>query len=119
MYSVFYLKRNPNYTHEPLHETNGNIKFLQPHRVVTADALLQIGTTVILAAKSLDEHMPQTNTSCLPKLFYQPMHRCPIPYFLVRIRIAKCSTNSVKRFVRKMFKNIYHVRTCTAFAQLV
>jgi hypothetical protein len=43
-------------------ETNGNIEFLQPYPVVAADALLEIGTVVISAVSSLDEHLSQTNT---------------------------------------------------------
>jgi hypothetical protein len=66
---VFNLKRNP--THELLRaqndETNGNIEFLQPYPIVAADALLEIGTAVISAVLSLDEHLSQTNTSCVPK----------------------------------------------------
>jgi hypothetical protein len=30
-------------------ETTGNIEFLQPHHVVAADALLEIGTAIISA----------------------------------------------------------------------
>jgi hypothetical protein len=89
-------------THEPRHsrndETNGNIEFLQPYPVVAADALLEIGTAVISAGLSLDEHLSQTNTSYVPKFCYQSVYCCLIRYFLVRIRIAKCFTNSSKRF---------------------
>jgi hypothetical protein len=79
---VFHLKLSPNYyTRTPSaqnHETNGNIEFLQPYPVVTADVLLEIGTAVISAVVSL----------------------------LVNIRIAKCFTNSSKRFRCKvMFEN--------------
>jgi hypothetical protein len=36
---------------------------LQPYPVVAADALLEIGTDVISAVLSLDEHLSQINTS--------------------------------------------------------
>jgi hypothetical protein len=39
-----------------------------------------------------------TNTSCVPKFCYQSVYCCLIRYFLVRIRIAKCFTNSTRRF---------------------
>jgi hypothetical protein len=38
------------------------------------------------------------NTSCVLKFCYQSVYCCLIRYFLVRIRIAKCFTNSSKRF---------------------
>jgi hypothetical protein len=38
------------------------------------------------------------NTSCIPKCCYQSVCCCFIRYFRVRIRIAKCFTNSSKRF---------------------
>jgi hypothetical protein len=79
-------------------ETNGNIEFLQKYPVVAANALLEIGTAVISAVLSLDEHLSQINTSCVPKCCYQSMYCCLIRYFLVRIRIAKCFTNSSKLF---------------------
>jgi hypothetical protein len=89
-------------TYEPLHakndETNVSIEFLQPYSVVAADALLDIGTAVISAVLSLDEHSSQRNTSCVPKFCYLPVYYHLIPYFLVRIRIAKCFNNSSKRF---------------------
>jgi hypothetical protein len=63
---MFHLNRNPS-THEHLHaqndETNGNIEFLKPYPVVAADALLQIGTAVISAVLSLDEHLSQANNN--------------------------------------------------------
>jgi hypothetical protein len=82
---------------------------------------------VISAVLSLDEHLSQTNTSCVPKCCYQSVYCCLIRYFFVRMRIAKCFTNSSKRFrCEVMFDNehtfcswIHHVRICTAFAQLV
>jgi hypothetical protein len=117
-------------THEPLHarndETSGSIEFLQPYPVVAADALFEIGTAVISAILSLDEHLSHTNTSCVPKFRYQSVYCCLIRYFNVRIRIAKCFTSSSKRFrCEVMFENehtfhswIRHVCTCTTFAQL-
>jgi hypothetical protein len=65
----------------------GSIEFLQPYPVVVADALREIGTAVISAVLSLDEHLSQTNTSCVPKFCYQSVH-CLTRYFLVRIRIV-------------------------------
>jgi hypothetical protein len=97
-----YLKRNPNYYTWTLHaqndETNHNIEFLQPCPGVAADALLEIGSAVISAVVSLDEHLSQTDTSCVPKCCYQSMYCCLIRYFLTRKHIAKCFTNSSKRF---------------------
>jgi hypothetical protein len=52
-------------------ETSGNTEFLQPYLIAAADALLEIGTAMIPAVLSLDEHFPQTNTSCIPKCCYQ------------------------------------------------
>jgi hypothetical protein len=52
-------------------ETNDSIKFLLPHPIVAADALLAIGTAVISAVLSLDEHLSQTDTSCVDKFCYQ------------------------------------------------
>jgi hypothetical protein len=75
--------------------------------IVAADALLEIGTTVISAVLSLDEHLSQTNTSCVPKFCYQSVY-CLIRYFLVRIRIAKCSTNSSKLFRKFPLRNFLH-----------
>jgi hypothetical protein len=107
-------------------KTTKQIALLQPYPVVTADALLEIGTAVISAVLSLDEHLSQTNTSCVPKFCYQSVYCCFIRHFLVRIRIAKCFTNSSKRFrCEVMLENEHtfclwkhHVRTCTAFEQL-
>jgi hypothetical protein len=59
-------------THEQLHaqndETNANIEFLHQYPVVAVDALLDIGTVVVLAGLWLDEQLSQTNASCVPKL---------------------------------------------------
>jgi hypothetical protein len=70
---------------------------LQPYPVVAADALLEIGAAVISAVLALDEHLSQTNTSCVSEICYQSIC-CRIRYFLVRIRIAECFTNSRIRF---------------------
>jgi hypothetical protein len=78
-------------------ETNGSIEFLHPYPVIVADALLEIGTAVVSAVSSLDEHLSETNISCVPKFWNQSVY-CLIRYFLVRIRIAKCFTNRSKRF---------------------
>jgi hypothetical protein len=52
-------------------ETSSNIEFSQPYPVVAAaDALLEIGTAVISAVLSLDEHLSQTNTSRVLKFCY-------------------------------------------------
>jgi hypothetical protein len=76
---MFHLKRKPLVTtHEHLHaqnnKTNSSIEFLQSYPVVEADALLEIGTAVISAVLSLDEHLSQTNTSCVPKFCYQSVY---------------------------------------------
>jgi hypothetical protein len=92
-------------THEPLHtqndETSGYIDLLQLYPVVAADALLEIGTAVISAIFSLDEHLLQTNTSCVPKYCYQSLFCCLIRYFLVRTSIAKCFTTPSNDFEAK------------------
>jgi hypothetical protein len=45
---------------------------LQPYPVVAADALLEIGTAVIPAVLSLDEHLSHTNKHFLcPEIRYQ------------------------------------------------
>jgi hypothetical protein len=51
-------------------ETSGNTEFLQTYPVVTVDALHEIGTAVISAFPSLDEHLSQTDTYCVPKFCY-------------------------------------------------
>jgi hypothetical protein len=55
------------HTHESLQvqndKVNGSIEFLQPYAVVAADAMLEIGATVISVVLSLDEHLSETNTS--------------------------------------------------------
>jgi hypothetical protein len=84
------------------YETNRNIELLQLYPVAAANALLEIGTAVI----SLDEHLSQTDTSCVPKFCFQSVYCCLVRYCLVRIRIAKCFTNSSKRFrCEVMFEN--------------
>jgi hypothetical protein len=45
-------------------ETKRNTEFLQPHPVAAVEALLEIGTMAVL---SLDEHLSQTNTPCVPE----------------------------------------------------
>jgi hypothetical protein len=120
---VFHIKRNTNYyTWTPSLTIRRN---QWKYWILAADALLEIGTAVILSVSSLDEHLSQTNTSCLPRFCYQSVHWRITRYFLVRIRIAKSFTNSSKRFRCKvMFDNehkicswIHHVRICTAFEQ--
>jgi hypothetical protein len=56
---------------KPLHaQKHGRIEFLQPNPAVAANALLQIGATVISALLSLVEHMSQTDTCCFPKCYH-------------------------------------------------
>jgi hypothetical protein len=71
---VFHFKSNPEILHSQHDEANGNIEFLQPFPVVASDALIEIGTAVISAVLSLDEHLSQTNTSCVPKFCYQSVY---------------------------------------------
>jgi hypothetical protein len=78
-----------------------NIKFLKPYPVVAADALLEIDTAVISAVLSLDEHLSQTNTSCVPKLCYQSVYCCLIRYFLFRMRHEHQQTVSMRSNVRE------------------
>jgi hypothetical protein len=54
--------------------------------------------TIISDVLSLDEHLSQTNTSCILQFCYQIVYRCLIRYFLVRIGTAKCFTKISKRF---------------------
>jgi hypothetical protein len=78
---------------------------LQPYHVAAANELLEIDTFVISAALPIDKYVPQTNTSCVPKFCYQSIY-CVIWYLLVRIYIAKCFTNTKKRFLFEiMFEN--------------
>jgi hypothetical protein len=78
-------------------ETIGNIAFLQPYPIVAVDALLEIGTDVILVALSLDDHLLQTNT---PSRHF--VYCCLTRNFLVRT----CFTNSSRRFQCEiMFEN--------------
>jgi hypothetical protein len=82
-------------------ETIGNIAFLQAYPIVAVDALLEIGTDVILVALSLDDHLLQTNT---PSRHF--VYCCLTRNFLVRTHIAKCFTNSSRRFrCEIMFEN--------------
>jgi hypothetical protein len=63
-------------------------------------------TAVISALLSLDEHLSQTNTSCIPTFCFQSVYCRFIWYVLVMIRIAECFTNSSKRFrCEVMFEN--------------
>jgi hypothetical protein len=73
--------------------TNSNIEFWQPYPIVAADALLEIGTTVISAVLSLSKHLSHTNTTPVLKLCYQSVYYCIIRYFLVSIRIVKFFTD--------------------------
>jgi hypothetical protein len=112
-----------------LHMNPFTLKTTKPMSIwiLGADALLETGTAVISAVLSLDEHLSQTNTACVQKCCYQSVYCCHIRNFLVRTRIAKCFTNSSKRFRCEVtFENeqtfcswIHHVRTCTAVAKLV
>jgi hypothetical protein len=77
-------------TREPLQaqndEANGNIQYLHLYTMFAADTLLEIGTAMISAVLSLDEHLSQINTSCVPKVYYQSVYCCLISYLLVRKR---------------------------------
>jgi hypothetical protein len=46
-------------------KTNGTVEFSQPYPVALADALLEIGTDVILAVFWFDEHLPKQTLSAL------------------------------------------------------
>lgn len=113
------------YNHARTDETNDNI--LQPYPVVAADVLLEICKAVISVLLSSDEHLSQTNSSCVRKSCLQSVHCCLFRNILLGVRIAKRFTKSNKRFWWKVkFKNeptlcswIHHIRICTCFAQLV
>jgi hypothetical protein len=113
-----WLLRMNHFTHKTKQPVTDNIEFLQPYPVVAVDALLEISTALNSAVLSFDGHLSQTNTSCVPKFCYQSVY-CLIRYILVRISIAKCFTNSSKRFrCEVMFENehtfcswIHHVHS--------
>jgi hypothetical protein len=94
-------------------------QLLQPHPVVTTDALLVIGAAVTSAVLSLDERLSQTNTSCVLKFRHHSLYCCFIRYVLLGIRISKCLTNSNGSFqCEVIFENkhtfcssIHHART--------
>jgi hypothetical protein len=96
---VFHLKHNCN-SHQDLNsqnnETSGNIEFLQLYPVIAVDALLEIGTAIISAVLSLDEHLSQTNTFYVLKFCYQLVYCCLVQFFLARIHVAKCFMNNSK-----------------------
>jgi hypothetical protein len=50
-----------------MHKIMKPMTISQPYPIVAVDALLEIGMAVISAALSLDEHLSQTNTSCVLK----------------------------------------------------
>jgi hypothetical protein len=60
------------------------------------DALLEIGTAVISDVLLLSDPLSQANISCVLKFFYQLVYYFLIQYFVVRMHIAKCFTNSRK-----------------------
>jgi hypothetical protein len=70
--------------------------------------------------------IPVANASFVPKVRYQSLYCCLTLCFLVRIRIAKCFTDSGKRFrCEAIFENEHtlcswkhRVRICTAFVKL-
>jgi hypothetical protein len=71
---------------------------LQPHRIVAANALFEIGTATISAVLWLNKLLSQTNTCCVPKFCYQSVNFCLIPSFFIRMSIATCFTNSSRWF---------------------
>jgi hypothetical protein len=99
---VFHLKRKPNYfTWTPSRTKRRNQRQYWILAAVSrccswCTAWNRHGRN--LSCLSLDEHLSQTNTSCVPKCCYKLLFCCLIWYFLVRTRIAKCFTNSSKRF---------------------
>jgi hypothetical protein len=114
----FSLKLRNKY-HAWTDETNANI--LQPYPVVAADVLLEICKAVISVLLSFDEHLSQTNSSCVRKFCLQSVHCCLIRNIFLGVRIAKRFTKSNKRFWWDVkFKNepalcswIHHIRICT------
>jgi hypothetical protein len=98
---VFHSNRNPNYYTQHLHaqndETSGNIELLQPYPIVITDPVLEISTTVISAFFA--RRAPVTETLPISRNFViRQCNCCLFRYFLVRKHIAKCFTNSSKRF---------------------
>jgi hypothetical protein len=53
----------------PNDEVNGSTEFMQPYIVFAGDALLAIDTAVISAVLSLDDHLSQADSSCVPKRY--------------------------------------------------
>jgi hypothetical protein len=77
-------------------QTNDNIEFLQPYPVVAADALLEIGTTVISAVLSLDVHLSPINISRVPKC-YQSVYCC-LTRYLSGYKLLNASWTAAKDF---------------------
>jgi hypothetical protein len=70
--------------HELLHaqndETNGNIEFLQPYPIVTANALLEISTAIISDVSSAQLHLSKRHFLCSEIL--SPV-RVLLPYLIL------------------------------------
>jgi hypothetical protein len=117
---MFHLKRNPNYNNYKLwwHQ------YKKANELFYSFYLLE--RTYRTALHQLTITFSKTHKHLLCSEVLLPAGVLLSYYFLVRIRIAKCFTNSSKRFrCEVMFENehtfcswIHHVRTCTAFAQL-
>jgi len=91
---------------------------------LAADVMLEIFTSVKSSVLSLDEHLSQTHTPCVPKC-YQSVYYL-IRYFLIRIRLPDCLMDSSILFrCDVMFENkhtlcswINYVHIYTAFVYL-
>jgi hypothetical protein len=93
---MFYLKRNHNYN---------NIYKLwwQYNTFLRKNLTARLYTCQYCPTPDM---FPVANSFCVPKCCYQSVYCCLIRYFLIRIRIAKCFTNSSKRFqCEVMFEN--------------
>jgi hypothetical protein len=95
------------YMDTPAGVSRPSVEFLHQCPVVAADARLATGTAVISALLSLDHHLSHTSTSRVRKLYYQSVCRCFTQHLPAYTRIAKCFTNSSRRFrCEVMFANV-------------
>lgn len=102
---MFNVKCSPNYyTWIPSCTAQNQCQYWS----TAADALLEIGATIIPAVLSLDEHLLQTNISCVPKCCCQLVY---YSYLILRIMmcIAKWYTNSSRQFRSEVVFDTKHV----------
>jgi hypothetical protein len=101
IYRVFHLKRNPNYYTWPLSHTKRRNQW-QYWILAAVSRCCSWCTAWYRYGRNFNSRVARyalvtENTSCVPKQCHQSVYSCLIRYFLVRIHIAKCFTNSSKR----------------------